>query len=168
MSKGRVATPQPIFLWRHPSISLWIGWSGISILYPQIKTVLPESFAIKLKAIIRDEGMRNLESSNNTLPDKPFDIYIPDISQRFSFDPFAEIICPNEQILFISYCFRERTYNIQSSLNKRPRAGKRIKNFSRLVNVWRESLTLITFPNIFLCLFLLVWPPVSLGNGLMR
>ena len=36
------------------SISLQIGWSGISILYPQIRTVLSEGFAIKLKAIIWD------------------------------------------------------------------------------------------------------------------
>ena len=77
-------------------ISLWIGWSGISILYPQIKTVLPESFAIKLKAIIRDEGMRDLESSNDILPDKPFDIHISDISQRFGFDPLGEIICVDQ------------------------------------------------------------------------
>ena len=61
-------------------ILLRIGRSGISILYPQVRTVLPEGFAIKLKAIIRDEGMRNLELSNNILPDKSFDIYILDIS----------------------------------------------------------------------------------------
>ena len=73
-------------------ISLWIGWSGISILYPQVRAVFPEGSAIELKAIIRDEGMRNSKSSNNTLPDKPFDLYIPDICQRFSFDPLGEII----------------------------------------------------------------------------
>ena len=73
--------------------SLWIGWSGISIFYPQIGTVFPEGSAIELKAIIRDEGMRNPESSNNTLLEELFDIHIPDISQRFSFDPLGEIIC---------------------------------------------------------------------------
>ena len=71
--------------------------------------------------------MRNPESSNNTLPDELFDIYVPDISQRFSFDSLSEIICANQYILFISYCFRERTYNIQSLLSKRPKAVKRIK-----------------------------------------
>ena len=74
-------------------ISLLIGWSGISILYPKIITVLPESFAIKLKAIVRDESMGNPESSNDILPEKPLDIHISDISQRFSFDPFGEIVC---------------------------------------------------------------------------
>ena len=58
-----------------------------------ITTVLPESFAIKLKAIVRDKGIGNTESSNDVLPDKPLDIYISDISQRFSFDPFDEIVC---------------------------------------------------------------------------
>ena len=77
-------------------ISLWIGWSGISILYPQIGTVFRESSTIELKAIIRDKDMTNPESSNNTLPNELFDIYIPDISQRFSFDPLGEILCANE------------------------------------------------------------------------
>ena len=143
-----------------------LEWNIYSLFLGQ--TVFSEGSAIKLKAIIQDEGMRNPESSNNTLPDKPFDIYIPDISQRFSFDPFAEIICPNEQILFISFCFGETIYNIQTSLSKRPRGGKRIENSSRLVNALRKSLTLITFPNIFLCLFLHVWPPVLLSNGPVR
>ena len=61
-------------------ISLRVGRSGISILYTQIRTVFPESFAIKLKTIIRDECIGNLESSNNVLPDEPFDIYISDVS----------------------------------------------------------------------------------------
>ena len=68
-----------------------LEWNIYS-LFPS-QTVFFEGSAIKLKAIIQDEGMRNPESSNNTLPDKPFDIYIPDISQ--SFDPLGEIICPN-------------------------------------------------------------------------
>ena len=149
-------------------ISLWIGWGGISILYPQIRTVLPESFAIKLKAIVRDESMRNTELSNDILPDKPLDIHTSDVSQRFSFNPFSEIVYADQQILFTSYCFREMTYNIQALLGKRPRAKKRIKNSFRLMNVWRKSLTLITFFNIFLCFLLHARPPVSLSNGSMR
>ena len=34
------------------SISLWIGWNGIYILYTQIKAVFLEGLAIELKAII--------------------------------------------------------------------------------------------------------------------
>ena len=90
------------------------------------------------------------------------------IPLRFSFDPLGKIICADEQILFVSQCFRERTYNIQTPLSKRPRAGKRIKNSPRLVNVWSESLTLVIFSNIFLRFFLHAWPPVSLGNGPVR
>ena len=65
---------------------------GISILYPQIRTVLPGIFAIKLKAIVQDESIRNTESSNDILLDKPLDIHNSDISQRFSYDPFGEIV----------------------------------------------------------------------------
>ena len=57
-----------------------IGQSRIFVFYPQIKTVLPEGFVVKLKAIIRDEGMRNFESSYDILPDESFDIYISNIS----------------------------------------------------------------------------------------
>ena len=79
--------------------------------------------------------MRNTESSNDILPDKPLDIHISDISQWFSFDPFREIVYANQQILFTSYYFREMTYNIQAPLGERPRAKKKIKNSSKLMNV---------------------------------
>ena len=82
---GHMVIPPPIFL--------WIGRGGIPVLYLQIKTVLPEGFAIKLKAIIRDEDMGNPESSYNILPDESLDIYISDIGQRFSLNPLGKIIC---------------------------------------------------------------------------
>ena len=82
--------------------------------------------------------MRNPESSNDILPNKSLDIHIFDISQRFNFDPFGEIVRADQQILFTSYCLREKTYNIQAPLGKGPRARKKIKNSSRLMNVWRE------------------------------
>ena len=109
--------------------------------------------------------MGNPEYSYDILPDESFDVYISDISQRFSFDPLSKIICADQQVLFVSKCFKERTYNIQTPLRKRPRAGKRIKNSSRLVNIWSESLTLVTFFNIFLRFFLHAYPPISLRNG---
>ena len=96
MSKGHVVVPLSTFPLRHPiffksvhynlvnsfslPISLRVGRSGISILYTQIRTVFPEGFAIKLKAIIRDECIGNPKSSNYVLLDEPFDIYISDVS----------------------------------------------------------------------------------------
>ena len=55
-----------------------------------------EGSAIELKAIIRDEGIRNPESRNNILLDKLFDIYVFDISQRFSFNQLGEVIYADE------------------------------------------------------------------------
>ena len=112
--------------------------------------------------------MGNPELSYDILPDEYFDIYISDISQRFGLDPLGNIICADQQVLFVSKCFRERTYNVQAPLSKRPKAGKRIEIFSMLVNVWSESLTLITFSGIFLRFFLHAWPLVSLSNGSVR
>ena len=71
-------------------------------LYPQVRTVLPKDFVIELKTIIRDKGIGNPESSNDILLDKSVDIYISDISQRFSFDPLSKIIHADQQILFVS------------------------------------------------------------------
>ena len=68
----------------------------IPILYTQIRKVLPESFTVKLKAIVLDEHVRNPESRNDVLPNEPFDIYISDISQRLSFDPLGKIICTDK------------------------------------------------------------------------
>ena len=79
-------------------VSLRISWSEISILYTQIRTVFPESFAVKLKAIVRDEHVRNPESCNNVLPNEPFDVYVPDISQGLSFYPLAQYLSPIEQM----------------------------------------------------------------------
>ena len=74
------------------SIPLGISWGGISICNSKITTVSPEGFTIELKAIIRDEGMRDLESSDNVFPNKFIAIYVPNIRQGFSHNPFSEIV----------------------------------------------------------------------------
>ena len=74
------------------SISLGICWGGIPIHYSQVTIVSPERFAIKLKAIFRDEDTRDSESSDNIFPKKFLGIYVPDIRQGFGFDPFSEVV----------------------------------------------------------------------------
>ena len=49
--------------------------------------------------------MGNPESSYDILPNESFDIYIFDISQRFSLDPLGKIICADQQVLFVSRYF---------------------------------------------------------------
>ena len=71
-------------------------------------------------------------------------------------------------MFFISYHFGERSHNVQAPLSKWPRARKRIENSSKLVNIWHEPLTLITFLNVFLRLLLHTWSLISLGNSPMR
>ena len=58
----------------------------------QAITISPEGLTIKLKTIVRDEGMRDPKLSNDVLPDKLLGIHIPYVSQGFGFDPFGEII----------------------------------------------------------------------------
>ena len=75
------------------SISLGVGRSGIPVCNSQVTAVSLEGLAIKLKAVIYDEGMRDLKLSNNVLPDKLLRIHIPIVGQGLGFDPFGEIVC---------------------------------------------------------------------------
>ena len=69
-----------------------VGRSGILVCNSQVTAVSPEGLTIKLKAVIRDEGMRDPKLSNDVLLDKLLSIHIPDVGQGLSFDPFDEIV----------------------------------------------------------------------------
>ena len=77
------------------SIPLGISWGRISICNSQITVVSLERFAIKLKAIVRDEGMRDPKLGDNVFPDKLLGIQIFDIYQGLSFNPLSKIIRAN-------------------------------------------------------------------------
>ena len=79
--------------------------------------------------------MRDFEPSDNIFLNKSLGIHNPDICQWFNFNPFGEVIRADQQISFVPYYFRERTYVVQSPLIKRPRAGQWIKDSFRLMNV---------------------------------
>ena len=74
------------------SIPLGISWDRISIRNSQVITVSLEGFAIKLKAIIRDEGTRDPEMCDNVFPSKFLGIHIPDICQGLSFNPLSKVV----------------------------------------------------------------------------
>ena len=104
--------------------------------------------------------MRDSKLSDNILS-----IRISNICQRFSFNLLGKVICVNQQVSFIPCRFRERTYNVQSSLGKRLRAGQWVKDSSWLMNVWCKSLALVTLLHIFLWFLLYIWPPIALCEG---
>ena len=76
-------------------ILIGICRGGISICYAQVTTIPLEGLAIELKTVVRDEGTRDSESSDNIFPNKFLGIHIPNICQRFSFNPFGEVIYAN-------------------------------------------------------------------------
>ena len=108
MSTGHVAVLPPIFLSHHPtsswvhlswpvnslglSIPLGISWCRISICNSQTAAISSEGLAIKLRAIVRDEGVRDPESGDNVLLDKFLYIDIPNVCQYLDFYLFGEII----------------------------------------------------------------------------
>ena len=112
--------------------------------------------------------MRDPKPSDNIFTNKSLGIYVPDICQWFNFNPLAEVIHANQQSSLIPCCLRERPYNIQAPLSKKPRAGQRIKDTPWLIDVWGKSLALVTLLHIFLHVLLHVRPPISLGESFMR
>ena len=149
-------------------IPLWIDRAGIFICYAHIIVIPPEGLAIELRSIVQDECARNSKPSNNILPNKFLSIYISNICQRFSFNPFGKVICANQQVSLIPCRFRERTYNVQFLLRKRPRARQWIKEPSCLMNVWCLTLALVILLHIFLCFLLHIWPSIALCEGPVR
>ena len=123
-----------------------ISWGGIYVCNSQLTAISPKGFAVELKSIVQDEGMRYSEAGDNVLLDKLLYVHISDIRQRLSFNPFGEIVCADQQIFLVSRCFRKWANNIQAALRKRPRIGEGIQESSWLV-----------------C----VWPPITLGDGPM-
>ena len=150
------------------SIPLRISQGGILIRNSQVTIVPPEGLTIKLKVIIRNEGIRDPKLSDNILPNKSLGIQVPDIDQWFNFNPLGEVICVDRQIPLIPNCPKERTHNVQALLSEWLRAGQRIKDSSRLMNVGCKSLALITLLHILLCFLLHVWPLVALSDGFVR
>ena len=94
------------------SIPLWINWGGIPIRSAKITTIPLEGLAVKLKAIVRDEGMRDPKSGDNIFLNKSLGIHVPDICQWFSFNPLDKVICGDQQPSLILCYLKELPYNI--------------------------------------------------------
>ena len=105
------------------SIPLGVSWGRIFIRNSQVTAVSSERFAIKLKAIFRDEGTKDPEPGDNIFPKKLVGIHIPDICQGLSFKPFCEIVRADQQISLVPCCFRKKANNIQAPLSEWPGAG---------------------------------------------
>ena len=103
------------------TIPLGVSRGRIPIRNFQITIVSPKGFAIKLKSIVRDEGMRDPKPGDNIFPDKFLGIHLSDVRQGLDFNPFDEIVCADQQISLVTCCFRKRTNNIQAPLCKQPR-----------------------------------------------
>ena len=94
------------------SVPLGIGWSGIPVCNSQLTTTSPKGFAVELKSIVRDEGMRYSEASDNVFPDKLLYVHILDICQRLGFNLFGEVVYADQQIFLVSSYFGKWANNI--------------------------------------------------------
>ena len=150
------------------SISLRVGRSGILVNDPKLAAILPKVLTIKLETVVRDECVWSSEACNNVFQNEFLGVHVPDVGQRLSLHPLGEIISSDYYVSLIPCCFRERTDNIKTLLSEWPGAGERVKDSSGLVDIWGESLALITLLCIFLGLSLHVRPPISLGKCPVR
>ena len=112
--------------------------------------------------------MRDPKPSDNVLPHKPLDIHVLDVCQRFSFNPFGKVINAYQKPPFISYCFEERSHNVQAPLGKRPWARQEVKNAPGLMDVRSKSLALVTLLHVLLFLSLHIRSSISLSEGPVR
>ena len=61
-----------------PIVTFLMTYSGV-LKDLQFATVFSEHFTIELKAIVRNEHVRNAKPSNDVLPDESFCIHISDV-----------------------------------------------------------------------------------------
>ena len=61
------------------SIPLGISRSRIPISNPQLATISSKHLAVELKAVVRDEHIRNSKSSDNVFPNEFFRIHVPNV-----------------------------------------------------------------------------------------
>ena len=145
-------------------ISLGVGGSGVSVNDPKLAAILPKILAVELETVVRNECVWSSKAGNNVLPDEFLGIHVPNVGQRFSLHPFGEVISSNYYVSLVPRSFGERTDNIKTPLCEQPGAGEGVEDPSGLMDIWGESLALITLLGIFLGLSLHVRPPVSLGK----
>ena len=86
------------------SIALRITWCGVQILDVEFRAKIPESDAVKLRAVISYNGLRDSEAADDVLPHELGDVFVLDASVCFSFYPFTKVICGDEQEFLLGSC----------------------------------------------------------------
>ena len=87
-----------------------------------------------------------------------------DLVQWFGLDPLGEIIGSYQEVPPVVLCCWQWTYDIQSPLGKRPRAGEGCTVSRRGTDDWRVFLSLLAISHIDLGVLLHVRPAVPMGD----
>ena len=114
----------------------------------EFQAKIPEGNAIKLQTIVGYDCLRDSKPTNDVLPNEFRDIFVLDISIRFYFYPFTEVICGNEQEFHLGSCDGQGSHYVHPPLCKRPRAGYQLQRFSWHMWDGCMSLAFVTFLNI--------------------
>ena len=112
--------------------------------------------------LLSNKNSRDSEPRQNVVLYKLNYINLPNLGQRFSFDPFGEVICSSQQEFLISRSLEKYPPNVHSPLSERPWIGERGQIPSWLVNERRKKLILLALLDIQLGILLHIQPPISL------
>ena len=84
------------------SISLGVPLCGEAKLHFTALTEFPEVARNELGSIISDDLLGYAKPANDILPDETLDVQILNISMRFCFDPFREVISEYKKVLALT------------------------------------------------------------------
>ena len=74
------------------AVALRVSKCGVPIPYSKLTAVSSKSFAIKLKAIDRDEGVKDTETCDYISSHEVLDVLILDVGEGLCFHPFRDVV----------------------------------------------------------------------------
>ncbi|KAJ8639190.1 hypothetical protein MRB53_015884 [Persea americana] len=105
------------------AIALWVRRGGVDISDAILLTEALEEVGIELGPVVGDESSGHPKSRDDVLSYKVLRVLLGDGGQRLCFDPLCEVVRGYYQPPFVPWSSVEWTYDVQTPLSERPRAG---------------------------------------------
>ena len=99
-----------------------MSWGRVVVLDPELGTEIPKLRIVELLPIVRHQGSWDTKPANYGAPNEVAYLLFYDSSQRFSFDPFGEIIYCYDDKFVLALSNGQRSQYDLPLLLKRPGA----------------------------------------------
>lgn len=120
----------------------WGGKTGLDI---EFCAEFPKFDVVELFAIVRDNGLRNPETTHNGLPDELSGIPLSNLGKGFNFDPLSEIINGDYGKFYLAPTGQQGAHEIDSPFSEETRATDRDQLRWRDVGDVSEALAFVAF-----------------------